>query len=58
MKFTVKTAEIKSAGVYNIKVKGRLIESGKEATTMIVLELINPCTDAEILPGKVADQSY
>jgi hypothetical protein len=47
-----------NAGVYKIKVKGRLIESGKEATTMIVLELINPCTDAEILPGEVVDQSY
>jgi hypothetical protein len=58
MKFTVKTAEIKISGLYKIKVKGRLMESGKEASTMIVLELINPCTDAEILPGKVADQSY
>jgi hypothetical protein len=58
MKFTVKTADIMKAGAYQIKVKGRLIESGKEATTIIVLEMINPCTDAEILPGKVADQSY
>jgi hypothetical protein len=58
MKFTVKTADIKKAGVSQIKVKGRLIESGKEATTLILLEMINPCTDAEILPGRVADQSY
>jgi hypothetical protein len=58
MQFTVKTNEIMNAGVYQIKVKGRLIESGKEASTLILLELINPCTDAEILPGKVADHSY
>jgi hypothetical protein len=58
MKFTVKNGDIKKAGVYQIKVKGRLIESGKEATTIILLEMINPCTDAEILPGKVADKSY
>ena len=56
--FFVKTEDLQKSGIYSIKLKGILLKSGKETFIIGILELIDPCIDAKIIPVFVPDQQY
>ena len=51
----VKTSDDTNVGMHSIKVSGKLLSSGRTTSTSFNIEVIDPCTSAQVVPAAIPD---